>query len=60
VVSILACHARDPGSIPGQGAFFIVPDHTYMVHSIAQAGAVQQLANFFNVFVPPASQSAFY
>lgn len=22
VVSILACHARDPGSIPGQGAFF--------------------------------------
>jgi hypothetical protein len=23
VVSILACHARDPGSIPGFGAFFI-------------------------------------
>ena len=22
VVSILACHARDPGSIPGRGAFY--------------------------------------
>ena len=29
VVSISACHAEDPGSIPGRGGFFIFLSQTF-------------------------------
>ena len=32
VVSIPACHAGDPGSIPGRGAFFAFPNYLFYYH----------------------------
>ena len=49
VVSIPACHAGDPGSIPGHGAYFLIFCHPIYYYLIQQTTSTNTTFIFFKV-----------